>query len=156
MRKRLIPPNPADTSTLQPDWLGLETAAVAEVSSEDPAFPLESALGIAPGPGWRASTPGSQTIRLLFDHPLTVRRIHLEFREEQRERAQEFLLRWSHDGGQTWQDIVRQQYNFSSAATQEIEDYRVQLDHATGVELQIIPDLTRRDAIASLHRLQIA
>src|SRR5687767_6011 len=156
MRKRLIPPNPGDTSTRQSDWLGLETAAEAEVSSEDPAFPLESALGIAPGAGWRASTPGTQTIRLLFDHPLTVRRIHLEFREEQRERAQEFLLRWSPDGGQTWKDIVRQQYNFSSASTRETEDYRVQLEHATGVELQIIPDLARREAFASLHRLQIA
>ena len=156
MRKRLVPPNPGDTSVGQPDWLGLETAAEAEVTSEDPAFPLESALGIAPGPGWRASTAGTQTIRLLFDHPLTVRRIHLEFREEQRERVQEFLLRWSSDGGQTWQDIVRQQYNFSSAATREIEDYRVQLDNASAFELQIIPDLNRREAIASLHRLQIA
>ena len=156
MRKRLIPPNPGDTSVGQPDWLGLETAAEAEVTSEDPAFPLESALGIAPGPGWRASTPGTQTIRLLFDHPLTVRRIHVEFREEQRERVQEFLLRWSPDGGQTWKDILRQQYNFSSAATREIEDYRVQLDHATGVELQIIPDLSHREATASLHRFQIA
>ena len=156
MRKRLIPPKPGGTATLPPDWLGLETAAQVEVTSEDPAFPIESALGIAPGPGWRASTPGTQTIRLLFDHPLTVRRIHLEFREEQRERAQEFLLRWSPDGGQTWQDIVRQHYNFSSAATREMEDYRVQLDHATGVELQIIPDLTRREATASLHRLQFS
>ncbi len=156
MRKRLIPPNPGDTSTFQSDWLGLETAAEAEVTSEDPTFPLESALGIAPGPGWRASTPGTQMIRLLFDHPLTVRRIHLEFREEQRERAQEFLLRWSSDGGQTWQDIARQQYNFNAAATREIEDYRVQLDQASAFELQIIPDLTRREAIASLHRLQIA
>lgn len=156
MRKRLIPPNPGDTSTFRRDWRGLETAAEAEVTSEDPAFPLESALGIAPGSGWRASTPGTQTIRLLFDHPLTVRRIHLEFREEQRERVQEFLLRWSPDGGQTWHDIVRQQYNFSSAATREIEDYRVQLDHATAVELQIIPDITRREATASLHRFQIA
>jgi hypothetical protein len=156
MRKRLIPPKAGDTSLRQPNWLGLETAAEAEVTSEDPAFPIESALGIAPGPGWRASTPGTQTIRLLFDHPLMVRRIHLEFREEQRERAQEFLLRWSPDGGQTWREIVRQQYNFSSGATRETEDYRVQLDHATAFEIQIIPDLTRREALASLHRLQIA
>ena len=76
MRKRLIPPIPGDTSVFQPDWLGLETAAEAEVTSEDSAFPLESALGIASGPGWRASTPGTQTIRLLFDHPLTVQFNH--------------------------------------------------------------------------------
>ncbi len=156
MRKRLIPSASPQPGARQPDWLGLETAAEAEVTSEDPAFPLESALGITPGPGWRASTPGTQIVRLLFDHPLSVRRIHLEFREEQRERAQEFLLRWSADGGNTWKEIVRQHYNFNSAATRQIEDYRVQLDHATGLEIQIIPDLTHREAIASLHRLQIA
>jgi hypothetical protein len=154
MRKRLIPS--VKTAAAQPDWLGLETAAEAEVTSEDRAFPLESALGPGPGPGWRASAPGTQTIRLMFDHPMTVRRIHLEFREEQRERAQEFLLRWSADAGQTWHEIVRQHFNFSSAATRQVEDYRVQLDHATGFEIQIIPDLTHREAIASLHRLQIA
>jgi hypothetical protein len=154
MRKRLIPLTKPNAP--KPDWLGLETAAEAEVTSEDPAFPLESALGLGPGPGWRASTPGTQIIRLLFDHPLSVRRIHVEFHEEQRERTQEFLLRWSADGGQTWQEIVRQQYNFSSGATRQVEDYRVELDCATGVELQIIPDLAHREAIASLHRLQIA
>jgi hypothetical protein len=154
MRKRLIPS--AKTELAKPDWLGLETAAEAEVTSEDPAFPLESALGLGPGAGWRASTSGTQTIRLFFDHPLSIRRIHLEFREEQRERAQEFLLRWTADAGETWKDIVRQHYNFSSGATRQVEDYRVELDHATGFEIQIIPDLARREAIASLHRLQIA
>ncbi|MCI0746795.1 MAG: hypothetical protein L0Y58_15440 [Verrucomicrobia subdivision 3 bacterium] len=154
MRKRLIPPE--TRSVGQPDWLGLETAAEAEVTSEDPAFPLESALGIAPGPGWRASVAGMQTVRLLFDHPMRVRRIHLEFREEDGERSQEFLLRWSADGGQTWREIVRQQYNFSSAATRELEDYAVDLNHVTALEIQIIPDLARHEAHASLHRLQVA
>jgi hypothetical protein len=156
MRKRLVPPDPADRAPAQPGWLGLETAAEAEVTSEDPAFPLESALGISPGPGWLASAPGTQTIRLLFDHPMCVRRIHLEFREEQRERSQEFLLRWSPDAGQTWHEIVRQQFNFSSAATREVEDYNVDLDYVTAFEVQIIPDLARREARASLRRLQIA
>src|SRR5687767_347460 len=154
MRKRLVPL--VKSNAPKADWLGLETAAEAEVSSEDPAFPLESAVGLGPGPGWRASAPGTQIIRLLFDHPVSVRRIHVEFREEQRERTQEFLLRWSIDGGKTWQEIVRQQYNFSSGATRQVEDYRVELDGATGVELQIIPDLAHREAVASLHRLQIA
>ena len=156
MPKRVIVPKARDTSARELDWLGLETAAEADVTSEDPAFPIESALGISSGPGWRASVSGTQTIRLFFDHPLTVRRIHLEFREEKCERTQEFRLRWSHDAGQTWQDIVRQQYNFSSAATRELEDYQVNLEHATAFEIQIIPDVSRREAIASLHRLQIA
>ncbi len=156
MRKRLIPSDADQSVANQPDWMGMETSAQAEVSSEDPAFPIESALGLAPGTGWRAAKPGSQTIRLLFDHPLRVRRIHLEFQEEQRERTQEFLLLWSADGGQTYREIARQQFNFSSAATREIEDYGVDLEHVTALELRIIPDLSRRETCATLRRLQIA
>jgi hypothetical protein len=154
MLKRLIPS--VKTAFPKPEWLGLETAAQAEVTSEDPTFPLESALGPGAGAGWRASMRGPQTIRLLFDHPLTVRRIHVEFREEDRQRSQEFLLRWSADAGDTWKEIVRQQYNFNSASTCQVEDYRVQLDNATHFEIHIIPDLAGGDAIASLHRLQMA
>lgn len=156
MRKRLIPPDLARSLRVQTDWLGLETSAEAEVSSEDPAFPLESALGILPGPGWQASEVGTQTIRLLFDHPVRVRHIHLEFREEERERTHEFALLWSGDGEQTYREIVRQQFTFCSAATSEIEDYHVDLGRVTALEIQIIPDLGRREARASLRRLQIA
>ena len=157
MRKRLIPKTQeAPSPGKEPDWVGMETSAEAEVTSEDVAFPLESALGILPGPGWKAAEPGPQTIRLLFDHPLQVRRIHLEFREEERERTQEFVLFWSSDGGKTYREIVRQQFNFSPSATREIEDYAVDLDKVSALEVRITPDVSRRDALATLRRLQIA
>jgi hypothetical protein len=35
------------------------------------------------------------------------------FQEEQQARSQEFLVRWSPDGGQSYREIVRQQHNFS-------------------------------------------
>jgi hypothetical protein len=156
MRKRLLPKEGGSGSPAQADWLGIESSAEAEVTSEDPDFPLESALGILPGAGWKAAEPGTQTIRLLFDHPLKVRRIHLEFQEEQRERTQEFVLLWSGDGGTTYREILRQQFNFSSSATREVEDYVVELDDVSGLELRIIPDLSQREARATLRRLQIA
>ena len=156
MRKRLVPKEAAQNLPEGADWLGMETSAEAEVTSEDAEFPLESALGILPGPGWKAAEPGTQTIRLLFDHPLRVRRIHLEFQEEQRERTQEFVLRWSADGGKTYQEIVRQQFNFSSSATREVENYMVDLERVSVLEIRIVPDLTRREARATLRRLQIA
>ena len=134
----------------------MESSAEAEVTSEDAAFPLEAALGIVPGPGWKAAEPGTQTIRLLFDHPLRVRRIHLEFCEEHRERTQEFVLLWSDDGGKTYRELLRQQFNFSASATREVEDFNVDLDKVSALELRIIPDLSRGDARASLRRLQIA
>lgn len=156
MRKRLVPKEAGQNLPEAPDWLGMETSAEAEVTSEDAEFPLESALGILPGPGWKAAEPGTQTIRLLFDHPLRVRRIHLEFQEEQRERTQEFVLLWSADGGKTYQEIVRQQFNFSSSATREVENYSVDLDQVSALEIRIVPDLSRREARATLRRLQIA
>src|SRR5689334_2412438 len=102
MRKRIVPQGSPNPAPREADWLGIESSAEAEVTSEDAAFPLEAALGILPGAGWKAAEPGPQTIRLRFDHPLRVRRIHLEFCEEHRERTQEFVLLWSTDGGNTY------------------------------------------------------
>jgi len=75
-------------------------------------------------------------------------------REEQR--TQEFVLRWSPDGGATYHDIARQQYNFNSHATREQEDYSVELDGVTVLELNIIPDISGGDARASLAEWCIA
>ena len=127
-----------------------------ELTSENAEHPIESAL-IMNGSGWRAQQPGQQTIRLLFDQPLRIRRIQLMFQESERERTQEFVLRWSPDGGTSWQEVVRQQYNFSPpAVVSELEDYAVDLDGLTILELGIIPDISGGEARASLARLRIA
>jgi hypothetical protein len=112
--------------------------AQAEVTSEDESHPIESALkGL--GSGWRASEPGQQTVRLLFDKPLSIRRILLVFQENE-QRTHEFLLRWSSDGGSSYREIVRQQYNFSTPDnTREIEDYEVNLVGLTVLEIKWTP-----------------
>src|SRR6476660_3176195 len=80
MRKRLITPTPADAQREQ-HWLDVSNAASVEVTSEQPGFPIESALLPGNHGGWRAAVPGSQTIRLIFERPRTVRRILLVFEE---------------------------------------------------------------------------
>jgi hypothetical protein len=50
---------------------------------------------------------------LIFDEPQRLRRILLVFEENETKRTQEFVLRWSPDGGRSFQEIVRQQWNFS-------------------------------------------
>jgi hypothetical protein len=95
------------------EWLNLECLTQIEVTSEDAGHPIESALVHAGDQGWRAEGPGEQTIRLLFDEPVKLRRVRLVFREEVQGRTQEFVLRWSPDGGRTYREIVRQQYIFS-------------------------------------------
>ena len=107
--------------------------------------------------GWRAASPGTQTIRLLFDHPQKLKRIALVFEETETERTQEFVLRWSHAGGRSFREIVRQQWNFSAPnTTREIEEYTVQLSDVSVLELVIVPDICRGEARASLKSLRVA
>jgi hypothetical protein len=137
-------------------WLSVEHLAQVEVSSEDGAHPIESALTPGAGPGWRAGQPGRQTIRLLFDEPQMVRHIRLLFEEDEQERTQQFVLRWSSDHGQSYREIVRQQYNFSPAgSTSECEDYDVELDRLTALELTIVPDIGGAPVCASLAQLRL-
>jgi hypothetical protein len=106
------------------------------------------------GSGWRAAQPGEQTLRLWFDEALRLRRIRLVFHEDEQEPTQEFVVRWSPDGGQSYREIVRQQYNFSSPqAAREIEEYDVDLDGVTALELRIKPDISGGSARASLAQL---
>jgi hypothetical protein len=48
---------------------------------------------------------------------LKLKRIRLIFQEDGDERTQEFILRWLPEGGQSYQEIVRQQYTFSPPGT---------------------------------------
>lgn len=157
MRKRIIGHGPRDISAAEPGWLDLERLAQVEITSEDVDYPIESALIPGAGPGWRAAQPGEQTIRLLFDKPRRLRRIHLVFQEDEQDRTQEFVLRWSPDGGQSYREIVRQQYNFSPpVAAREVEDYDIDLDGVTALELSIVPDISGGSARASLAQLRLA
>lgn len=157
MRKSIIKPEQAQKIDVDQEWLDIEKLAVVEISSEDDAFPVEFALLPGKGSGWRASGPGKQTIRLLFDNPQRLQRIRLNFEELEMERTQEYVLRWSRNSGQSYQEIIRQQWNFSpEGATSEIEDYYVELPAVTILELSIVPDISGRDAFASLKELRLA
>ena len=157
MLKRIIDQEPQNVASVDQGWLDLQSIAQVEVTSEDAANPIEAALVPGAGLGWRAAQPGEQTIRLLFDESRSVRRIQLLFHEDQRARTQEFVLRWSPDGGQSYREIVRQQYNFSPlGVTRESEDYGVDLADVTALELRIVPDISGGDARASVAQLRIA
>ncbi|HEY7865261.1 MAG TPA: hypothetical protein VIC51_04600 [Psychromonas sp.] len=157
MRKIII--NRDDKQEIKPDqkWLDIEQIAVVEVTSEDEAFPIESALLPDKVSEWRASEQGKQVIRLIFDNPQRLQWIRLKFEELEFERTQEYVLRWSPDGGQTYQEIIRQQWNFSpEGSTCEIEDYEVDLPAVTVLELSINPDISERNVFASLNELRLA
>jgi hypothetical protein len=156
MRKRIINPGNPEVSPSNQPWLNLEALAEIEVTSEDEAHPIESALVPSGGSGWRAIEPGQQTVRLLFDEPQRIRRMRLVFQENEQERTQQFVLRWSSDRGQSYREIVRQQYNFSPPnTTTELEDLTVELDGLTTLELNIIPNISGGMARASLNQLRL-
>src|SRR6266446_1907989 len=155
MRKRLITPIPQDAPPRDEGWLDLDGAAVVEVTSEEKDYPVESALVSGEMRGWRAADPGSQTIRLIFDQPQRLRRISLVFEENEIKRTQEFVLRWSPDGGRSFREIVRQQWNFSPPNTvREVEEYQVEISDVTVLELVTVPDISRGTARASLKGLR--
>jgi len=157
MRKRIISPSRHETAPPDQDWLNVEELAEVEITSEDAGHPIESALVPGDTAGWRAAAPGKQTIRLLFAHPQRIRRIWLSFAEARAERTQEYVVRWSADGGQSFREIVRQQWNFSpGGATRETEDHRVELPAVTVLELTITPDISGGPARASLAQFRLA
>jgi hypothetical protein len=157
MRKRLITPTQENIRIRGEGWLDVERAAVVEVTSEDKDFPVETAFVSGDARGWRAAAPGTQTIRLIFDEPQKLRCISLVFEENETGRTQEFVLRWSPDGGNSFKEIVRQQWNFSPPGSiREVEEYQVELSNVTVLELVINPNIGGGLAHASLKNLRLS
>jgi hypothetical protein len=142
----------------EPAWLDLKSNAAVEISSEDSAHPIESALDPdGRGAGWRAAEPGIQVVRLVFNQPQRISLVRLRFKETEVQRTQEFALRWSQNRSGPLRDIVRQQWNFSPAGSNvESEEYRVNLERATVLELTINPDVSGGKALASLDEFRVA
>jgi hypothetical protein len=154
MRKRIIPAFPKPSHLGHAEWIDLEKLATVEITSEDPAHPIEAALLPGIGLGWRAAQAGVQTLRLVFDSPQNVKLIHLVFTEEQELRTQEFVLRWAAGNGQSFKEIVRQQYTFTPGS-KEVEDYVVDLNGVGILELEIAPASNSQEIKASLAELRL-
>jgi hypothetical protein len=92
MRKTIGPERALATDGTE--WLVLSQIVSVEVTSEYPAHTIERAFDCHSTGGWRAKGPGEQRIRVVFDEPRRLRRIHLLFREPVLQRTQEFALTW--------------------------------------------------------------
>jgi hypothetical protein len=157
MRKRLITPTQEAVRSRGEGRLDVERAAVVEFTSEDKDYPLECAFISGEARGWRAAVPGAQTIRLVFDQPTRLKLISLVFEENEVARTQEFLLRWSPDGGSSFKEIVRQQWNFSPPeTTREVEEYQVEFSNVSVLELIITPSVSGGAARASLKSMRLS
>ena len=158
MRKSIITPDSGTTSRIDENWRELDRIARVEITSEDKLFPIENALGKTVTTGWRAGTTGPQVIRMLFDEPMTIRRIQLHFLDRVAARTQEFVLLAG--VGTELREVMRQQWTFSPhGTTEELEDYAVDLHGVTVVELRIDPDRSHdpklSQSYASLQRVRM-
>ena len=151
IRKQIL----QEPTAAQGKWLDLESLARFEISSEDPAHPIDNALKEG-NQGWRAGEDGPQTIRITFDSPQAISRITALFEENECARTQEFALSWCSSGSSEWREIVRQQFNFSPPnTTKEREEFNTPLKDAVGIELRIVPNISGNGR-ASLRELLIA
>jgi hypothetical protein len=146
---------PAPPRVAHDQWKKLQEDVQVELTSEDPASPIECALLGEGSDGWRAGGPGCQTITLTWPAPIAVRRIRLVFEEHSQARTQEFVVRASTSDGQ--REIVRQQFTFSPPGTTvEREEYATNLDGVSQLELAIIPAIDGGNAVATLREWRIS
>jgi F5/8 type C domain len=138
-----------------------DIAAVATVlvSSEDPRHPIDYAFDGQRGPGasrWIAAQSGEQTLILAFDTPQTIRKILIEVEEPEISRTQEMAVSISQDGGQTYRELMRQEYNFSPPGTTlEHEEWSIKVDTISHLQLTIKPDKGGKAGHATLTTLAL-
>jgi hypothetical protein len=144
LRKR---PLDADAATIgrADDEIDIAGCASVAYSSEDPAHPVEHLFDGHSGPGatrWMSARPDTvEHIVLEFDQPQTIARLVYEVEEATRERTQEIRVEVSEDGGQTYRQILVQEYTFSPrGATYQREDQRFDLHGVTHLRLTIVPN----------------
>jgi urate oxidase len=158
MRKQILTSNPTPAAPF-PGTLDVAALATVAVTSETAGHPVENAFDARCGLGgsrWVAETPGDQTLILAFDTPQNLRQVSLEVEETQDSRTQELDLAVSHDGGNTYRELVRQEFNFAPPGTTfEREAWAVAAEQVTHLRLCIRPDKGGRTCRASLTNLSL-
>lgn len=138
-----------------------EIVAIATVwvTSEAVDAPIDHVFDPRRGPGgsrWVAALPGDQQVILAFDTPQTLRMISLEVEEPEVSRTQVLHVSISCDGGQSYQELRRQEYTFSPPGTTfEREEWAVSSDGVTHLHLMITPDTGGHPCRATLTSLAL-
>ena len=156
LRKQIIKGLP-DTPVPVPGEIDIAAVATVLVTSESPHHPVDHAFDGRRGPGashWIAGETGEQELILAFDAPQTIRQVGLEVEELEVSRTQELHLSASCDGGRTYRELLRQEYNFSPPGTTfEREDWAVTAEAVTHLRLWIEPDKGGKPCRATITSL---
>ena len=159
LRKQIISKPTGEPASLEGE-LPIADVATVQVTSEQADHPIDHAFDQSRGPGgsrWVADAPGEQSVILVFDRPQSIHRISVEVEERAVARTQELSVAVSSDGGRTYRELVRQEFNFSPPGTTfERELWSVSAGAVTHLRLEIKPDKGGRVGRATLTSLAVA
>src|SRR3954463_1235353 len=143
LRKQIINPRPR-TSHATTGEIEIAPVATVLVTTEALDHPIDLAFDLHRGPGgthWVAGELGEQTVILTFDAPQTINQILLGVEELEVARTQDLQLCLSCDGGRTYREVLRQEFNFSpDGTTFEREKWAMTAEGITHLRLVIKPD----------------
>jgi hypothetical protein len=159
LRKQIIPGHSSAPASLQ-GAISVADVATVQVTGEQADHPIDNAFDRDRGPGgsrWIADGPGKQTLTLVFDSPQTIRQIGVEIEELDVSRTQELSVSVSSNGGQTYRELVRQEFTFSPPGTSfERELWSILAEGVTHLRVEIKPDKGGRVGRATLTSLTLA
>ena len=156
LRKLIIKPEQA-TPHCTTGEIDIASVATVLVTSEAQDHPIDLAFDPHRGPGgtrWIAGEMGEESVILAFDAPQTINQILLEVEEPEVARTQELQLCLSCDGGRTYRELLRQEFNFSPPGTTfERENWNISVEGLTQIRLVIKPDKGDKPCRATLTSL---
>jgi len=158
LRKRILA-DPAAEPVPTTDLWDVPSLATVLVTSASPDHPIDHLFDAERGPGssrWIAATEGEQTVIVAFDQPQSLHEIGIEAEERERSRTQVLSVSLSADGGRTYRERIRQEFNFSpEGATFEREAWATPAEGVTHLRLTVRPDKGDRPGRASLTALTL-
>lgn len=151
MRKKIID-RPPNRDCVAED-IDLEQVATVLVTSESRECPVDCAF-TNDEKSWIAGESGEQTLILEFDSPQNIQQIRLAIEELDVPRCQELAIAVSSDGGNSYRELLRQEYHFSPPGTpQQCETWTVEARQITHLRLWILPDRNNTPCPAKLRYL---
>lgn len=158
LRKQILS-DPTAARAPRADVKDIPALATVFVTSEAPGHPVDYLFDASGGPGgtrWMAGADGEQTLVLAFDAPQTIRAIGIEAEEPSATRTNVLVISLSGDGGRTYQERIRQEFNFSQPGTTfEREEWAIPAERITHVRVVIQPDKGHAPHRATLTSLTV-
>ncbi len=157
LRKQILNDRPA-AGAPRPDVKDIPALATVLVTSEAAQHPVDHLFDASGGPGgtrWIAGADGEQTLVLAFDTPQTIRAIGIEAEEPSATRTNVLSISLSEDGGRTYRERIRQEFNFSPGTTFEREEWSMPADRVSHIRIVIQPDKGHAPHRATLTSLTV-